>query len=124
MKKQQKQEPQAEPSLRDKLLNYLGALGIKRLTVDYSGSGDSGQTDDISTVPDRNMILDEKFEDTDKELKQVIDEFAWEAIENNESGFYNNDGGQGRIVFDVKKRTITMEHYNNVIETVYEEYDL
>lgn len=125
MKKQKKQELKEELSLRDKLLNYLGALGIKRLTVHYSGSGDSGQTDDISTEPaNRNMILDEKFEDTDRELKDIIDEFAWGAIEDNEGGFYNNDGGQGSIIFDVKNRTITMEHYNNVVEQVYEEYDL
>jgi len=125
MKKQQKQEPQAELSLRDKLLNHLEAWKIKTLTVHYSGSGDSGQTDDITTEPyNKNLMLDERFYDEDKTLKEVIDEFAWEAIENNEGGFYNNDGGQGSIIFDVKKRTIRMEHYNNVVETVYQEYDL
>lgn len=119
MKKQQKQE------LRDRLLNYLEALGIKVLKVHYSGSGDSGQTDDITTEPAKRCeILDERFEDTNKPLKEVIDEFAWEAIESNEGGFYNNDGGYGEIIFDVKERTITMAHNNYITETQYEEYDL
>lgn len=121
-----KQKPSDEKlALRDRLLNYLDALGIKRLTVQYSGSGDSGQTDDISTEPEkRNLLLDELFEDTEKSLKEILDEFTWQAIEEHEGGFYNNEGGYGEVVFDTKNRTVTMEHNNYVQETVYSEYEL
>jgi len=121
-----KQKPTNEKlELRDRLLNYLDALGIKRLTVQYSGSGDSGQTDDISTEPiKRDLLLDELFEDTEKPLKEILDEFTWRAIEEHEGGFYNNEGGYGEVVFDIKNRTVKMEHNNYVQETVYSEYDL
>ena len=121
-----KQKPSDEKlALRDRLLNYLDALGIKRLVVQYSGSGDSGQTDDISTEPEkRNLLLDELFEDTEKSLKEILDEFTWQAIEEHEGGFYNNEGGYGEVVFDTKNRTVTMEHNNYVQETVYSEYEL
>lgn len=123
MKKQKPSDEKQE--LRDRLLNYLDALGIKRLVVQYSGSGDSGQTDDINTEPaKRDLLLDELFEDTEKSLKEILDEFTWQAIEEHEGGFYNNEGGYGEVVFDTKNRTVTMEHNNYVQETVYSEYDL
>jgi len=124
MKKDKDKDKDKAP-LRDRLLNYLGALGVKRLVVQYSGSGDSGQTDDINAEPEKcDLLMDELFEDTDRSLKSIIDEFAWEAIENHEGGFYNNEGGYGEIIFDVKARTITMEHNNYVQETIYSEYDM
>ena len=123
MKKQKPSDEKQE--LRDRLLNYLDALGIKRLVVQYSGSGDSGQTDDINTEPaKRDLLLDELFEDTEKSLKEILDEFTWQAIEEHEGGFYKNEGGYGEVVFDTKNRTVTMEHNNYVQETVYSEYDL
>jgi len=111
-------------SKRDMLMNYLDSIGVKRLVVHYSGSGDSGQTDDYTVEPkNRSELLDEMFEEKST-LKEALDDFTWSEIENHEGGFYNNDGGYGEIIFDVKEKTITMAHNNYITETVYEEYDL
>jgi hypothetical protein len=117
-------EQSQEDEFRKELFDTLKMYGIVQVIIHYSGAGDSGQTDDISIKPEkRDEMLDEKME-SGKTIREALDEFAWQGIEENEGGFYNNDGGDGQIIFDVKERTIKMEHNNNVIEQVYSEYDL
>lgn len=130
MAKRKKQEPveqekPQEDEFRKELFDTLAMFKIEKLTVHYSGSGDSGQTDDVTTQPaNRSDLLDEVMQ-SGKTIRDAVDEFAWsEGIESHQGGFYNNDGGYGAIIFDVKDRTITMAHNNYITETVYEEYDL
>jgi len=113
-----------EKPTRDVLLDYLASIGVEKLSVHYSGSGDSGQTDDFSVEPAGfSDLLDEMFREK-QTIKDALDEYAWDTIESHQGGFYNNDGGYGEIIFDVKGKTITMAHNNYITETQYEEYDL
>jgi hypothetical protein len=115
--------PEESPE-RKMLFDFLKALGIQVLKVHYSGSGDSGQTDDMTTIPDKlSKLLDEQLNEKET-LRSYLDTFTWEKIEDEESGFYNNEGGYGEIIFDVAERTIKMEHNNYTQETVYSEHDL
>ena len=116
-------EPDETPE-RKLLFDFLKALGIQVLKVHYSGSGDSGQTDDMTTIPAKlSELLDEKLNQKET-LRSYLDTFTWEKIEDEESGFYNNEGGYGEIIFDVAERTIKMEHNNYIQETVYSEHEL
>jgi hypothetical protein len=120
----EKIEQSQEDAVRKELFDTLKMYGITLIKVQYSGSGDSGQTDDIDITPEkRHEMLDEKME-SGKTIREALDEFAWKGIEDNESGFYNNEGGYGEIIFDVAERTVKMEHNNYIQETVYSEYDL
>ena len=120
----EKIEQSQEDEFRKELFDTLKMYGIVQVIIHYSGAGDSGQTDDISIKPEkRDEMLDEKME-SGKTIREALDEFAWQGIEENEGGFYNNDGGDGQIIFDVNERTVKMEHNNNVMEQVYSEYDL
>ena len=120
----EKMEQPQEDEFRKELFDTLKMYGIVQVIIHYSGAGDSGQTDDISIKPEkRDEMLDEKME-SGKTIREALDEFAWRGIEENEGGFYNNDGGDGQIIFDVNERTVKMEHNNNVMEQVYSEYDL
>jgi hypothetical protein len=120
----EKIEQSQEDAVRKELFDTLKMYGITLIKVQYSGSGDSGQTDDIDITPEkRHEMLDEKME-SGKTIRDALDEFAWKGIEDNESGFYNNEGGYGEIIFDVAERTVKMEHNNYIQETVYSEYDL
>lgn len=120
----EKIEQSQEDEFRKELFDTLKMYGIVQVIINYSGAGDSGQTDDISIKPEtRDEMLDEKME-SGKTIREALDEFAWQGIEENEGGFYNNDGGDGQIIFDVNERTVKMEHNNNVMEQVYSEYDL
>ena len=120
-----KKTKKEETDFRGELFNTLEMFKITKRVVHYSGSGDSGQTDDVTTEPaSRSELLDEVMQ-SGKTIRDAVDEFAWsEGIENHEGGFYNNEGGYGEIIFDVKDRTITMAHNNYIQETVYSEYDL
>jgi len=116
-------EPDETPE-RKTLFDFLKALGIQVLKVHYSGSGDSGQTDDMTTIPAKlSKLLDEQLNQKET-LRSYLETFTWEKIEDEESGFYNNEGGYGEILFDVAERTIKMEHFNYIQETVYSEHEL
>ena len=106
------------------LLQLLSGLKIKRITVQYSGSGDSGQTDDIDVEPSsRKNLLDEKFDDKET-IHEALDRICWGAIEDEQSGFYNNEGGFGELVIDVDEKTIQLNHTNYIQETVYSEHTI
>jgi len=106
------------------LLQLLSGLKIKRITVQYSGSGDSGQTDDIDVEPSsRKNLLDEKFND-EETIHEALDRICWDAIEDEQSGFYNNEGGFGELVIDVDEKTIQLNHTNYIQETEYNEYPI
>lgn len=123
----------------DSIFDRLAALGIARVSAEYSGSGDSGQfdgfiaygpyangqepyidnavlekpigeTDALQVVANVKARLDgEPFQTFAKELEQL----AWDTVDAaGHSGFWNNDGGYGKLVFDVTERTIVLEHSN------------
>ena len=54
----------------------------------------------------------------DKEIKKFSDQLeqmAWDAVDRaGHNGFWNNEGGDGKLVFDVPGRTITLEHRNRI----------
>ena len=106
------------------LIQLLSGLKIKRITVQYSGSGDSGQTDDIDVEPSgRANLLDENFDDKET-IREALDRICWSAIEDEQSGFYNNEGGFGELVIDVDEKTIQLNHTNYIQETDYSEHTI
>ena len=106
------------------LLQLLSGLKIKRITVQYSGSGDSGQTDDIDVEPSsRANLLDENFDDKET-IREALDRICWSAIEDQHDGFYNNEGGFGELVIDVLEKTIQLNHTDYIQETDYNEHTI
>lgn len=85
----------------DYCVNKRGFTG--KISIDYSGSGDSGGTDNIDSEYDLNGD-----HDFDKEV--------WALIDQRESGFYNNDGGYGTII--VSATCFEWNHNNYYTETV------
>jgi hypothetical protein len=104
------------------IFSALAAAGIDHVTVEYDGSGDSGQIDCI-TAWDPNdqkipLLLEPKLllatEDPDqpieRNLESAVEDLAWNYLESLYDGWENNDGACGTFVFDVPKRTITLDH--------------
>ena len=81
-------------------------VNVRRMTdkieITYSGSGDSGGTDDVISIYDLGK-------DTD------LDERLWHMIQKYEGGFYNNEGGYGNVT--VSARLFEWEHNNYIHET-------
>ena len=101
----------------------LADLGIHRVTIDYDGSGDSGQIDSIEAwdaanekipLPSlRKIELASENPDSPVDeigLEAAVEQLAWDYLYDNHGGWENNDGAFGTFVFDVPARTITLEH--------------
>jgi len=88
-----------------------------KVTINYSGSGDSGSIDEFRVwIDDKNYT---SFND------EELDSLVWKLIDTRESGFYNNDGGRGEIVVSPTK--FSWDHWNYVSDEVHdvsEETDL
>jgi hypothetical protein len=113
----------------------LAEAGICRVTVEYDGSGDSGQIENVeawNTANERMTFPAEAriqlaSENPDHllpghNLEAAVETLAWDYLEIH-YGWENNDGAFGTFVFDVPNRTVTLEHnerYTEVNTTSHE----
>lgn len=118
------------------LFAALAAAGIHRVTVEYDGSGDSGQIENVEAwgvanerMPfraDTRIRLVSANPDqscSDSNLEAAVENVAWDYLYDLYCGWENNDGAFGRFVFDVPARTVTLEHnerYTEVNTTSHE----
>lgn len=87
--------------------------------INYSGSGDSGDTDSFNfyqpkeddPVPD---FLGDVSKYYNSETTSKLYSAVWKLIDTREPGFYNNDGGYGEIIIGPKK--FEWNHYNYITE--------
>jgi hypothetical protein len=101
----------------------LADAGIHRVTVDYDGSGDSGQIDSIEAwdaadekipLPSIRKVqlasgnLDCPVNEIG--LQAAVENLAWDYLYDEYCGWENNDGAFGNFVFNVPDRLITLEH--------------
>jgi hypothetical protein len=115
----------------------LAEAGIHRVTVDYDGSGDSGQIENVEAWNDGNERIpfpsDTRIQlgsenpdhpSSETNLEATVETLAWDYLELSIGwGWENNDGAFGTFVFDVSARTITLEHnerYTEVNTTSHE----
>ena len=120
----QSADPIAETRAQNKatVLAALDAAGIDHVTVEYDGSGDSGQIDCITAwdandqkitlllEPKLQLAADDPGQPIARSLEAAVEDLAWNYLEGLYNGWENNDGACGTFVFDVPKRTITLEH--------------
>ncbi len=88
-----------------------------KVTIHYSGSGDSGDIDEFRVWTDKENYT--SFSDDE------LDSLVWKLIDTREGGFYNNDGGRGEIVVSPTK--FSWDHWNYISDETHdvsEEVDL
>ena len=95
------------------LLLQLADLGVTGIKIFYSGSGDSGDIDDVLytttkdvTFYDLNRLVDYQentlyLTNLDHDLKDEITNFANEKILNDLEDWWNNDGGYGAMLIKI-----------------------
>lgn len=125
------------------VLEKLRALNVTSLEVRYSGSGDSGQLDEVTFAPEQPATMptvsvkerdyvryDEAarcWETAEKlverPLEDAVESLCWDAIEAHCSGFENNDGGDGTWVLDVATGKYTLDHTNYYTESYSETFE-
>jgi len=89
--------------------------GIKTITYEYSGEGDSGAMHDVTYTPKPKIAIPEA-------LQGQLETCAWEFIP---AGFENNEGGYGTLTIDIAKHKISIAHSERIVETndTEEEFD-
>lgn len=92
-------------------LNALFSIEhVKEVTIEYSGAGDSGCTDNVHLRME-DTHADFSFDHSELES---VDGLIWNLIESQASGFYNNDGGRGTIILSPK--SFQWDHFDYVQE--------
>ena len=74
------------------------------LTARYSGGGDDGS-------------MDGGFEEINQQLPADIEDFCYDQLSRNFSGWENNEGGDGSFMFNFNDGTITLYHNGNIEES-------
>lgn len=90
------------------ITDLLAISGVESVEIFFDGAGDSGSIENIEPVG--GTISDD--------MLKKIEDWAYEVLEGTDVDWYNNDGGYGDIIIDVKKRTYRFEV--NVRHTVSE----
>jgi hypothetical protein len=101
----------------------LQELGYDRIYTTFSGSGDSGDIEDMSLLKlseDKEDLeyddREERLKDLDIEVKKELDERISDLL-NNIEDWWNNEGGGGNIMINLKDKTYEIENYINITNT-------
>lgn len=115
------------------IMDALKSMGAKRVVVDYSGSGDSGQIDNcvIDDDPKNDVrvevyVHEERFKEgigwvkgpsvkKNRKLTEVIIDYCDSILDYEHGGCFNNEGADGCFEIDVQARTMTLTHNDNVM---------
>ena len=84
------------------ILPKLAELGVRKLTVNYSGSGDEGSIDGID-VEAEGLAIPEELEE---QISDLADEFLYAE----HGSWGDGDGATGTIVIDLVEAKIVNEH--------------
>lgn len=99
-------------TFKEAVIPKLAALGVRRLTVSYSGSGDDGLIDSIEFEPGGVVIP--------RQLKEQISDLADEFLYAEHGSWGDNDGSTGTIVIDPVAGKIVNEHGRYFTDVNYE----
>lgn len=76
------------------------------LVLDYNGSGDSG-------------FVESSF-NNGGDVPSSIEEWCYDQLESQYGGWEINEGSQGTFTFNMKNKTISLEHVSNIQESNYD----
>ncbi len=115
------------------LLLKLADLGVTGVKIFYSGSGDSGDIDDVVYTTTKEAAFNNIMNlsnygegilylaDLDGELRDDLIDFANEKILNDLEDWWNNDGGYGVMI--IKIPSGEYEITNTIYTTDTEEFE-
>ena len=89
-----------------KFTDQLRAAGVTKVTVSYSGDGDEGRAEPLSSKPQRTIRLTNqacRLTSISSTLGDLLEGFAPE-------GYEDGEGGHGTITFDLQTGKIRVEH--------------
>jgi hypothetical protein len=94
--------PQQIATFKNSIIPKLLELGVTKLTVNYTGSGDEGSIDGIDVEPEGLALP--------HELEEQISDLADELLYAEHGSWGDGDGATGTIVIDPGASKIVNEH--------------
>ena len=94
---------------RAELLAELRALGVRGVSAEYDGYGDSGNIEGLVMQPEAVAL--EPYSET------RLSDFLWGMAYHQNPGFENNEGAFGEIKWDLKSDKINVTHNARYTET-------
>lgn len=111
MEREQKEAATKAQTKRTKLAIEMQAAGVNKVHIEFAGGGDSGSIDTIQ------IEMAEGFTEPD-DLKERLENFAYAWLDGTGIDWYNNEGGQGHIEFDLTSVPPAFSANVDVNETV------
>jgi hypothetical protein len=119
------------PANKAALFDALTAAGVTTVFVEFDGSCDSGQIENVGAssgekpvdLPDGQIEIAQarwgRAEITRQTLpiREAVEQLVYDLLEETHAGWEINDGAFGDFTFDVAERTITL-NYNQRITDV------
>ena len=97
-----------------KVILELKDLGVDRVAIHYSGSGDSGDIDDVTYYNKAGEVVE--IEEEHKEVHEKVKDYAF-IILNDIEDWWNNDGGYGVLNMFISQNTYSIENHIYITET-------
>lgn len=132
--------------------DLLGGVGVESFVVIFDGGGDDGQVEESSEFKPQNKSVLKKAEallksavegarvsngtrwhpngqketmwKEDPTLNELIESVCYESLESVCSGWEINEGSHGTFFFDVKKRKMSLDFNERVVESNLSQYSL
>ena len=108
----QNEEKNKENLKRALTLMNCKHLGVVEISIEFSGSGDSGDIDDIYFRTEKDSY--EYIDMPDKKAEDLIRDFAWDI--NTVGDWVNNEGGYGTVTIDVENNTYRLDYSQRTTE--------
>ena len=86
----------------------LAEVGVREISIYYSGSGDSGEIVDVNLEYKKNASRETEIDRWD-EIEDILREWAYDRLEH-EDDWCNNDGGEGTITIQVPSGEYRIHH--------------
>jgi hypothetical protein len=142
MTKKKQEDRTPSEHTKSQLYAKLSKLGIASVLIVYDGCGDSGCIESIQVfdarnceveLPNRSVAIDlveSRFDGTLRQfitvnvkrtvpIKQAVENWCYDLLEQHFGGWENNDGSQGTIKIDVMEKSATIEHEENVMRSQF-----
>lgn len=114
------------------VFDALGGLGVTTVSVEFDGSGDDGQIEDIAvesngtpmSLPETTVTLTRaRYEGeglTTKSLSvtEAVEALCYDFLEQEHAGWEIDDGSYGTFEVDVAKRTIRLKLSQRFTDTI------
>jgi hypothetical protein len=98
------------------LFGLLEELGVRKISIEYDGGGDSGSIESIQFIDKDGKPIADEVIPTD--YMSSIDTAGYEILHSlYQTDWWNNEGGFGTLIIDLETKEYTIDGYYRITDT-------